>query len=73
MEDDKETISVRVPLFGQQTIKFYKMSKYVFNKLRDNEIKRLNDKVIHLGILHEIGDVPKFSRWNHITTIAYFN
>jgi len=69
MEDDKETISVRVPLFGQQTIKFYKMSKYVFNKLRDNEIKRLNDKVIHLGILHEIGDVPKFSRWNHITTM----
>ena len=69
MGNDKEVINVRVPIFGQQTIKLYKMSKYIFNKLRDNEIKRLNDKVMHLGILHEIGDVPKFSRWNHITTM----
>jgi len=69
MKGDKGIINVRVPLFGQQTIKLYKMSKYVFNKLYDNEIKRLNDKVMHLGILHEIGDVPKFSRWNHITTM----
>ena len=65
----RDTIDVRVPLFGQQTIKLYKMSKYVLNKLYNNEIKRLDDKVMHLGILREIGDVPKFSRWNHITTM----
>jgi|Deesub1362A_J573_1020465.scaffolds.fasta_scaffold09053_2 hypothetical protein len=82
MKGDKSIINVRVPLFGQQSIELYEMSKYVYKKLKEDkysenegeeskkgEISRLKNKVMHLGVLHEIGDVPKFSRWNHITTM----
>ncbi|HDN73834.1 MAG TPA: hypothetical protein ENG16_02265, partial [Archaeoglobus sp.] len=73
-KSDKKIINVRIPLFGQQTVKLYKMAKYVYDRLEDEErgvreVTRLKNEVMHLGILHEIGDVPKFSRWNHITTM----
>ncbi len=70
-----EEIDVRLPLFGYQKVTLYEkvtsdglsLSHYVFQKIKNTEIKRLDSEVMHLGVVHEIGDVPKFSRWNHIT------
>lgn len=66
----KLELKVRIPFFGEQAIYLHKESKECYQILKDlREIDRLEKKVMHLGIIHEIGDVPSFGRWVHIATM----
>ncbi|MDI9610296.1 MAG: hypothetical protein QFX36_03100 [Archaeoglobales archaeon] len=65
-----ELLEERIPLFGELTIDLNEESKTCYKKLMEHkEIDRLKEKVMHLGILHEIGDVPSFGRWVHVVNM----
>ena len=65
-----DQLIVRIPLFGEQTIHLRDESKHCYQVLKGlGEIERLENRVMHLGIIHEIGDVPSFGRWVHIATM----
>lgn len=63
-------LELRIPLLGKQKISLNNESEKCYKKLEKlKEKERLENKVMHLGILHEIGDIPSFGRWVHVSTM----
>ena len=65
-------IEVRIPLFGKQKISLREESEKLYDLLKEKkEIDRLETEVMHLGIIHELGETPSFGRWVHIQTMLF--
>ena len=63
-------LNANIPLFGKQEIDLRNEAEKLY--LKDaGEIRRLNTRVMHLGILHEMEEFPAFGRWNHIQTMLF--
>ena len=56
-------LELRIPLLGKQRISLKNESEKCYKKLEKlGEKERLENKIMHLGILHNIGDIPSFGR-----------
>lgn len=63
-------LELRIPLLGKQRISLKNESEKCYKKLEKlGEKERLENKIMHLGILHNIGDIPSFGRWVHVSTM----